>query len=76
MHYQRISQKIEKKTTDLAECNEWKSERRKRMTASKVGGICKMRGKNQAKQQSKGTVYSEGTRPQDVGQKWRKQVSL
>ena len=42
MHYQRRS---EKKTRDQAECDEWKSERRKRITASKVGGICKIREK-------------------------------
>ena len=36
---------IEEKTRNQGKSEEWKSERRKRLTASKVGGICKMMDK-------------------------------
>ena len=39
------AKEIEQQTRDQASSDEWKSERRKRITASKVGGICKMREK-------------------------------
>ena len=35
------AKKIEQQTRDQADSDEWKSEIRKRITASKVGGICK-----------------------------------
>ena len=35
------AKKIEQQTRDQADSNEWKSEIRKRIMASKVGGICK-----------------------------------
>jgi len=37
---------IEQQTRDQADSSEWKRERKKRITASKVGGVCKMREKN------------------------------
>lgn len=49
---------IEQKTRDQADSDEWKSERRKRITASKVGGICKMREKTKRSNKVRELLYS------------------
>ena len=65
--------KIEQLTRDQADSDEWKSERRKMITASKVGGICKIseKTKRSNKYENYCTAHSKGTRPQDMGQKWK-----
>ena len=46
------AQKIEEQTKDQADNEEWKYERRKRLTASNVGGIAKMKNSTKRGQQS------------------------
>ena len=52
------AKKIEQQTRDQADSDEWKSERRKRITASKVGGICKMREKTKRSNKVRELLYS------------------
>ena len=49
---------IEVKTRDQADCEMWNSERRKRITASKVGSIAKMREKTKRSNKVREFLYS------------------
>lgn len=66
---------IEAGTRDQAGNDQWKQERRKRLTASKVGGIIKMR-KTTKRARNCYTVPSEATRQLDMEWKWRKYNTL
>ena len=52
------AQKIEEQTRAQAENNEWKYERRKRITASRVGGIAKMKKTTKRSNKVKDLLYS------------------
>lgn len=52
------AQKIEEQTREQAESDEWKYERRKRITASKVGGIAKMKETTKRSKKVKDLLYS------------------
>ena len=67
------AKEIEQQSRDQASSAEWKSERRKRITASKVGGICKMRKKQKevAKYKNYCTVHFGGRSPHNLDQKWK-----
>ncbi len=52
------AQTIEKKTRQQAENDEWKYERRKRITASRVGGIAKMKETTKKSNKVKDLLYS------------------
>ena len=49
---------IEVKTRDQADCEMWKSERRKRITTSKIGSIAKMREKTKRSNKVREFLYS------------------
>ena len=52
------AKQIEQQTREQAESEEWKNERRKRITASRVGGICKMREKTKRSNRVRALLYS------------------
>lgn len=52
------ARQIEQQTRGQADSEEWKIERRNRITASKVGGICKMREKTKRSNKVKELLYT------------------
>ena len=68
------AREIERQTINQADNEQWITERRKRITASKVGVIAKMRNTTKRAKRSKCyfTVHSKETQPHITAHKWRK----
>ena len=63
---------LERRTRKQAESEEWKSERRKRLTASRMGGIAKMRKTTKRSNTVRDLLYStfRGNKATRYGMEW------